>query len=44
MVARGFRITPVVDKQGKLVGSINVRHLQELAEQGWGDEEGAEAP
>ncbi len=43
MVARGFRITPVVDKQGKLVGSINVRHLQELAEQGWGDEEeGAE--
>ena len=43
MVARGFRITPVVDKQGKLVGSINVRHLQELAEQGWGDEEGAEA-
>jgi len=44
MVARGFRITPVVDKQGKLVGSINVRHLQELAEQGWGDEEGAETP
>lgn len=39
MVARGFRITPVVDRDGKLVGSITLKALQELAEQGWGDEE-----
>ena len=35
MVARGFRITPVVSEKGKLVGSITLRALQELAEQGW---------
>ena len=39
MVARGFRITPVVDRQGKLVGSITVQALQDLALQGWADEE-----
>jgi osmoprotectant transport system ATP-binding protein len=31
MVARGFRVTPVVDKQGRLKGSITLRALQELA-------------
>ena len=35
MVARGFRITPVVNEKGALVGSITLRALQELAEQGW---------
>ncbi len=35
MVARGFRITPVVDERGALVGSITLRALQELADQGW---------
>ena len=39
MVARGFRITPVVDKGGKLVGSITVKTLQELAEGDWGSGE-----
>jgi osmoprotectant transport system ATP-binding protein len=38
MVARGFRITPVVDRQGKLLGSITLKALQELADQGWSDE------
>jgi osmoprotectant transport system ATP-binding protein len=38
MVARGFRITPVVDAQGKLLGSITLKALQELSEQGWGSE------
>ncbi|MDZ7799830.1 MAG: ABC transporter ATP-binding protein [Trueperaceae bacterium] len=42
MVGRGFRNTPVVDKHGKLVGSITLRSLQELADQDWSDE-GAEA-
>ena len=40
MVARSFRITPVVDKNGRLLGSITLKALQDLAEQGWGDEEG----
>ncbi len=31
MVARGFRVTPVVTREGKLVGSITVRALQDLA-------------
>jgi osmoprotectant transport system ATP-binding protein len=31
MVARGFRVTPVVDNQGRLVGMITLRALQELA-------------
>ncbi|MFW5709609.1 MAG: betaine/proline/choline family ABC transporter ATP-binding protein [Chloroflexota bacterium] len=31
MVARGFRITPVVDKDGRLVGSITLQALQDLA-------------
>ena len=31
MVARGFRITPVVDKRGKLVGTITLKALQDLA-------------
>ena len=35
MVARGFRITPVVDERGILRGSISLRALQELADQGW---------
>ncbi len=35
MVARGFRITPVVNEKGVLVGNITLRALQELAEQGW---------
>lgn len=39
MVARGFRITPVVDKNGRLVGSITLKALQDLAEQEWNDEE-----
>jgi len=39
MVARGFRITPVVDEKGVLVGSITLRALQELAEQGWAEGE-----
>jgi len=38
MVARGFRITPVVDKNGKLLGSITLKALQELSEEGWGSE------
>ncbi len=37
MVARGFRITPVVDSRGHLVGSITLKELQELAEQGWSE-------
>ena len=35
MVARGFRVTPVVNEKGVLMGSITLRALQELAEQGW---------
>ena len=31
MVARGFRITPVVDRSGKLVGTITLKALQALA-------------
>ncbi len=31
MVARGFRITPVIDKRGRLVGSITLKALQDLA-------------
>lgn len=31
MVARGFRVTPVVDRHGKLVGSITLKALQDLA-------------
>lgn len=31
MVARSFRITPVVDKRGRLVGSISLSVLQNLA-------------
>lgn len=31
MVARGFRITPVVDARGKLVGTITLKALQDLA-------------
>lgn len=31
MVARGFRVTPVVDLKGKLHGSITVNALQDLA-------------
>ncbi len=31
MVARGFRITPVVDQKGVLVGSVTLKALQELA-------------
>jgi osmoprotectant transport system ATP-binding protein len=31
MVARGFRITPVVDRRGRLVGTITLRALQDLA-------------
>lgn len=31
MVARGFRITPVVDRHGKLVGTITLKALQDLA-------------
>jgi len=39
MVARSFRITPVVDRKGQLLGSITLKSLQELAEQGWAEEE-----
>lgn len=31
MVARGFRITPVVNRHGKLVGTITLKALQDLA-------------
>lgn len=31
MVARGFRITPVVNNRGKLVGTITLKVLQDLA-------------
>jgi osmoprotectant transport system ATP-binding protein len=31
MVARGFRLTPVVDKRGKLVGTITLKALQDIA-------------
>lgn len=31
MVARGFRITPVVNRRGKLVGTITLKALQDLA-------------
>jgi osmoprotectant transport system ATP-binding protein len=31
MVARGFRITPVVDRRGRLVGTITLKALQDLA-------------
>lgn len=31
MVARGFRVTPVVDNHGRLKGSITLQALQELA-------------
>ena len=31
MVGRGFRITPVVDKRGRLVGSIRLKTLEKLA-------------
>ena len=30
MVARGFRVTPVVDRHGKLVGTITLKALQDL--------------
>lgn len=30
MVARGFRVTPVVDQRGSLVGSITLKALQDL--------------
>jgi osmoprotectant transport system ATP-binding protein len=33
MVARGFRITPVVSRDGKLVGTITMQALEQLAEQ-----------
>jgi osmoprotectant transport system ATP-binding protein len=33
MVARGFRITPVVNREGKLVGTVTMKELQDLAEQ-----------
>jgi len=32
MVARGFRLTPVVDKRGRLLGTITLKALQDLAE------------
>jgi CBS domain-containing protein len=31
MIARGFRITPVVDREGRLKGSIRLEDLQTLA-------------
>lgn len=31
MVARGFRVTPVVDRRGALVGTITLKALQDLA-------------
>ncbi|NDJ60028.1 MAG: ATP-binding cassette domain-containing protein, partial [Chloroflexi bacterium] len=31
MVARGFRITPVVDRRGKLIGTIRLHALEDLA-------------
>lgn len=31
MVARGFRVTPVVDSDGRLVGTIQLQALEELA-------------
>lgn len=31
MVARGFRVTPVVDRHGKLVGTLTLQALQDLA-------------
>ncbi|MDZ7706071.1 MAG: ABC transporter ATP-binding protein [Trueperaceae bacterium] len=37
MVARGFRITPVVDERGRVKGSITLRSLQELSEEGWAE-------
>jgi hypothetical protein len=30
MVARSFRVTPVTDNRGKLVGSISLKTLQDL--------------
>lgn len=39
MVARGFRVTPVVDEEGVLVGSITLKVLQELADVGWAEDE-----
>ena len=37
MVARGFRVTPVVDLAGKLTGSITLKALQELVERSSSD-------
>jgi osmoprotectant transport system ATP-binding protein len=31
MVARGFRVTPVVDKRGRLIGMVTLESLQDLA-------------
>jgi osmoprotectant transport system ATP-binding protein len=31
MVARGFRVTPVVDREGRLTGTITLKMLEELA-------------
>lgn len=31
MVARGFRVTPIVDREGHLIGSIRLENIQELA-------------
>jgi CBS domain-containing protein len=31
MVARGFRVTPVVDRRGKLTGTVSLKALEELA-------------
>ncbi len=37
MVSRSFRVTPVVDSEGRLKGSISLRALQELAERREGE-------
>ncbi|MEO0562702.1 MAG: betaine/proline/choline family ABC transporter ATP-binding protein [Chloroflexota bacterium] len=45
MVSRSFRITPVVDSRGKLVGSISMKSLEKLAqERSTFGEDGQKAP
>lgn len=43
MVSLSFRITPVVDQQGKLVGSISMKSLEKLAQEQYNSDNGTGA-
>ena len=44
MVSRSFRITPVVDRHGRLVGSISMKTLEKLAQQQYQSDNDPGAP